>query len=75
MRCFKCKKIKCHTKIICYEPAWEFGACDDHIKDLEQKSNTELGKGNGVMRNHITSTSPVKRELVVALIERRWING
>lgn len=64
MKCFQCNRRKCYTKIVCYDPKWEYAACWEHIKELEKKSDAELGCHNGVMRSHISSTSPVKRELL-----------
>ena len=64
MTCFECGKYKCYYKIVCYSQPWEFAACGDHINALEKKADRELGKRNGVMRTHVSSTSPVKRELM-----------
>lgn len=75
MRCFKCGKLKCKFKIVCYTKRWEYAACDDHREDLCDKSNDELGKNNGVLRSHISSSSTVEKEILKKKTKKRIVKA
>lgn len=64
-QCFMCNSRSCYTRICREEDekgaAFDEIACNLHIFDLEQYSDTILGKKNGVMRVHISGTARQKR--------------
>lgn len=59
--CFKCSKRKCRTRIVTNDLKYDELACDEHIRDLELHTDNVLGKNNGIMRNHISSTAQLHR--------------
>ena len=60
--CLLCKSRACYMRIVRKEePCYDEIACSKHILDLEKHSDETLGKGNGVMRNHIWGSERQKR--------------
>jgi hypothetical protein len=49
--------VRIYTDDLSYDEV----ACNKHIIDLEKHSDRVLGRGNGVMRTHVTGTSKKKR--------------
>jgi len=61
-QCLFCNSRSCNTRIVrLEEPKYDEVACRRHIEDLEKQSDEVLGRGNGVMRHHITSSGQLKR--------------
>ncbi len=60
--CLFCRARKCYVRIHRDEsPQYDHVACRDHSRDLETHADKTLGKNNGVMRSHVSSSSPLKR--------------
>lgn len=59
--CLFCRSRSCYTKICTDDFIFDEVACNNHILDLEKHSDKVLGKDNGVMRSHVTSTARLKR--------------
>lgn len=60
--CLFCKNRKCYTRIVRVEsPSYDEIACDRHITELEKHSDEMLGKGNGIMRHHLSGNTQQKR--------------
>jgi hypothetical protein len=60
--CLFCSSRSCHTRIVRLEnPVYDEVACSRHVANLEDHSDSVLGRKNGVMRNHITSSSKMER--------------
>ena len=59
--CKFCTSRKCSTRIATPNMSFDEVACGRHIKDLYSLSDDMLGKNNGVMRTHISSTGSLKR--------------
>lgn len=65
--CFKCRNRFCSTGIISTDDngeAFNEIACSKHTDDLYKQADKVLGKGNGVMRMHISSTGILSRRLL-----------
>ena len=69
--CLFCSRRSCNTRIVrLVELKYDEIACSDHIEDLEKHSNEKLGKENGIMRDHISSTGKMKRgEIMSCMIK------
>ncbi len=61
-QCLFCKKTKCSVRIVRthgMEPkendtVYDEIACAGHVKELEKHSDMKLGRGNGVVRAHVS---------------------
>jgi len=61
-QCLFCRSRSCYSRIVRKEePNYDEIACDKHISDLEKHSDEILGKNNGIIRTHITSTGKLRR--------------
>jgi hypothetical protein len=69
--CLFCASRSCYTRIVrLVEPKYDEVACSQHISELEKHSDEVLGRRNGVMRNHISSTGRMKRcEMMECLLK------
>lgn len=60
--CLFCSSRSCNTRIVrSTSPVYDEIACDKHVTDLEKHSDETLGKHNGVMRSHLSSSGRLKR--------------
>jgi hypothetical protein len=60
-QCKFCTSRSCYVRIYTDDLSYDEVACNKHIIDLEKHSDRVLGRGNGVMRTHVTGTSKKKR--------------
>lgn len=60
--CLFCSSRSCRCRIVREEePVYDEVACANHISDLEKHSDEVLGRGNGIMRWHLSGNSQYKR--------------
>ena len=65
--CFKCRNRFCANGIISTEDNGELFneiACSKHTDDLHDYANAVLGKNNGNLRLHISTTGTLSRRIL-----------
>ncbi len=60
--CLFCSSRKCYTRIVTDDKRYDEISCGNHVIDMEKHSNNVLGRNNGVMRWHVSSTGRVRRD-------------
>lgn len=69
--CFKCKNRFCSVGIISCDDngnAFNEVACAKHTDDLYKEADRILGKDNGVMRLHVSTTSTLSRRILKEML-------
>ena len=61
--CQFCKSRSCYHRIVRkIPPLYDEVFCSKHVKEGYDECDSILGKGNGIMRSHISSTGKLKRD-------------
>jgi hypothetical protein len=75
-KCLFCRSYKSHLRIVTPDGVFDEVACRKHIDDLYSYANQTLGKNNGIVRMHETSTGILFRGSPYPALEYEiWCNG
>jgi len=60
-QCKFCMSRKCHVRIVTKDYSYDEVACTIHTHKLEIDADDTLGRGVGILREHISSTAYLRR--------------